>query len=338
VQGSTLHLAVCGNYSKYEVDALRNAGSSAQTHKPAKKPIRPWWRRFIDYIKRNVHERRTKRANEKPEERSARLTAKATIWMAVFTVVLAAVSGGTLWVLKKQLAEMQSTGEQTDQMICLYGQQLAELQRQSLDTHGFAAASTYQAIAVAQSESARVQPIVGQPVLTLLQPIEIPYQLANSGKTRAEKVRFVGDATLWPRNGKDPKFSYSKDSAMLSEEIMASGETSTRTVKGITGIRALDHGHPIFLDTKILTAYQEGSKDIVMWGKLTYIDVFGVEHWQHFCTVFAQHQKGDLIGPSHEGCSAYNKSDKNQILPNKFEPITAMQPVPRVPCPVKNPN
>jgi hypothetical protein len=217
-------------------------------------------------------------------------------------------------------------GEQTDQMICLYQQQLGELQRQSIDTHGFAEASTYQAIAVAQSESAHVEPTPGQPAFIPSKPIQVPYQLVNHGKTRAEKVRFVADAALWPRNGGDPSFSYSKDSARASSESMEAGETSTSSLKGTTAIRVLDHGHPILADTEITSAYQKGAKDVVTWGKLTYTDVFGVNHWAHFCTVFAQHQIGELIQPSHKGCSAYNKSDENQILASKYEPLLQRNP------------
>src|ERR1035441_2681884 len=40
-----------------------------------------------------------------------------TVWMAVFTFVLAMVGIGTLAVLRNQLAEMHGSGEQTDKII-----------------------------------------------------------------------------------------------------------------------------------------------------------------------------------------------------------------------------
>jgi len=55
----------------------------------------------IGYIKRKLHQRKAKKEKESPTDRAARRTALATIWMAVFTVVLAFVSGGTLWILNK---------------------------------------------------------------------------------------------------------------------------------------------------------------------------------------------------------------------------------------------
>ena len=89
------------------------------------------WARLISYIKRKVYKRRTKKQEESPVDRTARHTANATIWLAVFTVVLAVVSGLTLRILNGQLGEMQGSGKQTDKLICLY-------QKQAGDTHNLA--------------------------------------------------------------------------------------------------------------------------------------------------------------------------------------------------------
>jgi hypothetical protein len=119
---------------------------------------------------------------------------------------------------------------------------------------------------------------------------------------------------------------------------MTPGENSSHNLKGYAAVRALDHGHPIFADTKIADDYQKGLEDVVMWGELTYIDVFGVNHWTHFCTVFGNHKNGELIQREHAACSTYNKSDNNQILASKYVPQAAIQPIPQIPCPVKKTN
>ncbi len=71
------------------------------------------WVRFVGYIKRKVNERKAKKQNETPTDKAARRTAVATIWMAIFTFVLASTSGFTIWILKNQLTEMHEGGIDT---------------------------------------------------------------------------------------------------------------------------------------------------------------------------------------------------------------------------------
>jgi hypothetical protein len=70
-------------------------------------------RRFIGYIKRKVQERRAKKKQETPADKATRRTAWATVWIAFFTFVSIAVSGGTLWVLKLQLKEIHDSSSDT---------------------------------------------------------------------------------------------------------------------------------------------------------------------------------------------------------------------------------
>src|SRR5437879_5975565 len=51
----------------------------------------------ISQIKRQLHERRAKYEAQTPEQQAAWRTANATIWIAVFTIVLAGVGGITLY-------------------------------------------------------------------------------------------------------------------------------------------------------------------------------------------------------------------------------------------------
>jgi len=53
--------------------------------------------RLIDYLKRKFYERKTKKENESPQDRAARRTARATGWIAAFTIVLAVSSGFQVW-------------------------------------------------------------------------------------------------------------------------------------------------------------------------------------------------------------------------------------------------
>lgn len=85
---------------------MENVGDAKKSQKHVKASSAYWWTGLISYIKRAAHERRAKKQQESTSDRAARHTAVATIWMAIFTVVLAAVSVGTLLMLKNQLTEM----------------------------------------------------------------------------------------------------------------------------------------------------------------------------------------------------------------------------------------
>jgi hypothetical protein len=77
---------------------------------PIDQPRGKWRLRFVGYIECKMHERRAKRKKETPVENSARVTTRATVWMAIFTAILAGVGIATYCVLKNQLGEMRKTG------------------------------------------------------------------------------------------------------------------------------------------------------------------------------------------------------------------------------------
>ena len=59
-----------------------------------------------------------------------------------------------LTTMEGQLSEMQGSGKQTDRLLYLYQQQLAELKKQSADTHNLAAAAGDQALASQRAATA----------------------------------------------------------------------------------------------------------------------------------------------------------------------------------------
>lgn len=68
---------------------------------------------LIGYVKRKMHERAAKKKEETAADKAARITTTATVWMAIFTCVLALITGGTLIILKNQLTEMREGGVDT---------------------------------------------------------------------------------------------------------------------------------------------------------------------------------------------------------------------------------
>lgn len=86
-----------------EPNADEKAARGRHPNKPTGKPSGGFWRWFILHAERKMHQRRAHRekekSGEKPEDRAARLTATATVWIAIFTVVLAGVGVLTLFEL-----------------------------------------------------------------------------------------------------------------------------------------------------------------------------------------------------------------------------------------------
>lgn len=70
-------------------------------------PLKPSW------LQRKWNERQERMRTEQPVDRAARLTATATVWMALFTFILVLTSIGTVVILKNQLTEMHTGGEDT---------------------------------------------------------------------------------------------------------------------------------------------------------------------------------------------------------------------------------
>jgi hypothetical protein len=72
----------------------KGTNSKTQVEKPRAKLVRSVW--GISYIKRKFHERKAKYEAEIPTDKAARRTATATVWIAVFTVLLAIVGAITV--------------------------------------------------------------------------------------------------------------------------------------------------------------------------------------------------------------------------------------------------
>jgi hypothetical protein len=104
----------CGDGPNDEIDPLRD-----------KRRLR-----FIGYVKRKLENRRAKKEKESATDRAARKTASASVWMAVFTLVLATASVGGIWISYRTLTEIQSGAAQTAQTIITLRSQASSLEGQ----------------------------------------------------------------------------------------------------------------------------------------------------------------------------------------------------------------
>jgi hypothetical protein len=99
---------------------MEDTEGGENTNPPITAPRQTRWSRLVGYVKRKLHERKTKKENESPTDRAARRTAHATVWIAAFTVVMALVGAGTLYEIieggRDTHALAVAAGKQADRM------------------------------------------------------------------------------------------------------------------------------------------------------------------------------------------------------------------------------
>jgi hypothetical protein len=93
--------------SKHKASRLENNQDRRQPNDERKSTERSWVRRRIYNLKRNLHQRRTKKEKESPQDRFSRRTANATVAIAFLTAAAVLVAGGTYWLFERQLTVMQ---------------------------------------------------------------------------------------------------------------------------------------------------------------------------------------------------------------------------------------
>lgn len=76
---------------------MPNAKSGAKPNSEIEKTGRQWWSRFVGYVKRKFQERKAKKEKETTQDRAARRTANATVWIAGVTILMALFNGLTLY-------------------------------------------------------------------------------------------------------------------------------------------------------------------------------------------------------------------------------------------------
>jgi hypothetical protein len=116
---------------------LENTTENNEQKPKIKAPRRKRQFGLIDKMKSKMREHHAEKHSETPTDRAVRVTANATVWMAIFTAFLFFTSAATVWILRNQLTEMYEGG---------------------IDTHALAQASKRQA-AAAQSFSTSAEKI-----------------------------------------------------------------------------------------------------------------------------------------------------------------------------------
>lgn len=235
---------------------------NGQNTNPQRAELRePWRYRLIAYIERKLHERTANKKEESAADRVARRTANATVWIAIFTVVLAVVGGLTL-------IEVISGGS---------------------DTHDLAIAAKSQAELLRQQAVALQQAVIRIqiPEFVVLSPGLQPalqFGLRNEGIAVATKVSFQG-TLVWKD---EPRHATIGQPVPISIEIPAMPQ-------GDKGARGYVFTIPeLTQDALKLIRRSTKARTIEFSGKLSYLNGFDQLMSEDICEDYFAREQSDV--------------------------------------------
>ena len=251
--------------------------------------------------------------------------------LALIGIIALVIYHGQLTKMTEQLTEMKGSSEQTSQLLCLYKEQLDQLQMQTVNNSKIAFGTITQATAVVRAEAAQIK-IDRQNTLSLSigHEIVLPFVIENIGKTAAIHPRIVSFSGIYEKY-KEPDFLYPRPPKNFSETGF-SYPGDKPVVFQSTVWRANEKA---ILDQPTADRLLKKEIYLVTWGKITYNDVFGVSHWAKFCSW--QTLSGDVDTQDHPKCAAYNQTDSS-IVPTTPKITESGSNTAQAPCPGPKPD
>lgn len=142
----------------------------------------------------------------------------------------------------------------------------------------------------------------GNLTLTVGQPFSVPTTLINSGKTPAKNVEGNIIVTIVKRGA---PFDFVYASGHANYRIAAGSLFPNATIN--ESFQAIRHGpvhaEAIIVTKPILDEITASQSLVVVYGRLTYSDIFGIEHWTTYCRIVSN---PSLIP---DDCVRYNNTD-----------------------------
>ena len=232
----------------------------------------PWRTRLIAYIERKLHERAAKKKQESAQDRLAQRTANATVWIAIFTVVLAGAALLTLW-------QVIAGGSDTHDL-ALAAKSQAELAHQQ-------ALALQQAVVRIQVSDFVLESPMSKPAL--------PIGLRNEGIAVATKVGFHG-ALTWKD---EPRHVSGWQPTPINIEIPAMPQ-------GDKGAKGYTFTIPE-LSQNMLKMIRQSTKNrtIELRGALTYANGFDQFIVENICKIYFAPALGDPAYVGWIDCEQY---------------------------------
>jgi hypothetical protein len=223
--------------------------------------------------------------------------------LVIVGIIAASIYGCQLGVMKSQLSQMEGSSKQTDAMLCLYREQLEELERQSISLSRFASASVDQARAATHSQEPRFVLHYDAPAIN--DSIAVTgFHVANNGPSDARKVNLTLMSILLKADEPDPPFVYHKGVSTFIAPIWAAGQTTETTHPDRIENIAIEESDlkSVNNPSAAIEDFTRGKRDIMTYGKLTFWDGFGGFHSQTFCSTQTKNMKRGR----HKKCAEYN--------------------------------
>lgn len=260
-------------------------------------------------------------------------------WMICLTLAIAlfalcqVVAAILQWrTMDGQLREMKGSGEQTDTLLCLYRQQLTQMRIQTANSHDLDVGTLTQAAAVTRAEAAQVK-VERQSIrfqFPVGKPMIVGVELANIGATSALNFRIQGILEILDKD-KEPDFRYpgNPDPHDLQVGFLASGEPIHWAVTSWDG----KEKRVFTIDDE--ARMQASTAYAVVYGRMTYGDIFGKSHWETFCVASSAPKPWTI---DHTKCAAYDRVDSEPVVQETPKPLAPTQEVPDKPCELPKPN
>jgi hypothetical protein len=258
-----------------------------------------FWRGFIRHIKTKMDERRAKKEKESSADRSARLTASATFWMAAFTLILALTNGLTIWVLIRggsdtrdlvkasqdaanaasdQADAAQQFSDTAEDINNRLSDAVNQLQS-AADNAKSSIKATQDALRLEQRPWLYISGMNLRP-LTVHEPFAIEVWIYNSGKTPGTPISApvfitVGDDKI--NKLQDIPAPHVNQLGMIFPDTRYGPDVLLSTVNG--GTRVVREGDIEAYNAKPSKLW------VYVYGRLEYRDTFGVKHTTSYCAV-----------------------------------------------------
>ncbi len=204
--------------------------------------------------------------------------ASPTDWIiAIATIVIALSALAQVGVAVLQWREMRGAGGQTDRIIAAdtrlvtANERLADAMERSVGVADSSLKQTQQAFR--DDERAWLAPINGNVTIDEIHPLRVDVIYQNVGKTPALNVH----TSLEWRNvpGNSP-------TTIKYDASQKNGEAGTLYPNGKNTVVAKAEAIP---SKEALAAIRSGKMIYYFFGSITYKDVYGREHWSHFCEI-----------------------------------------------------
>jgi hypothetical protein len=154
---------------------------------------------------------------------------------------------------------------------------------------------------------------IGEPTLKENEPISAPITLLDSGKTVAKKVEGFLFIVPVAATEAHPSFTAipAQDRGFWIRESIRTGVIAPNSPLTMPVFAVTPTGEPqartispLILTPKLREEIDGQRTVLLIYGQVTYRDIFGDEHWYHFC---AGH--GAVSAPAVAACAAYNDTD-----------------------------